>query len=229
MKKLIVFFITCSLFFSCTKTDECGKKCVDIRIRGRVRNMEGNVGIPNIPVTVAWNSYKTWFGSADVISITKVNTDKSGDYDFVVAIDSSLFTHNYIQVDIPLDSNFINYDCSTRTDVLAYRIVDLYSSYFSFRLFPITVLTLKVIHPANSTLLGGAIGHSHGTDFGSNYGDYSWQKRGVLKDSLIKIKTNSVEFTTLNWSKLVDPGKSTNHRDSILCKKNAQNVFEITF
>ena len=225
MKKVIFFLMVCCLMSSCTKTDECSKNCVDVRIKGQVKNMEDNVGIPNVPVTIAWNSYNGWLGLI-VIPIAKGNTDKFGNYDFLVAIDNSLFGKNYILTSIPLDSNFLYLNCSTKTDAISYNITSSSSSTFLFELFPKAILTLK-IYPSNSTFKGGQVGYSF-TKATSNYTHY-WSKSNNLQNYLLKFDTRANVFTKIFWAKYDALGVLTEYKDSLICKKNVENIFQITF
>lgn len=226
MKNVIVLLMAFCLICSCVKSDECKKNCVDIRIKGQVKNMESNIGIPDVPVTIAWNSYRTWFGSPDVTPITKGKTDKFGNYDFLVAIDNSLFDKNYILASIPLDSNFLSFT-STRTDVRSYNITSSGLSNFVFELFPKAILSLKIIHPANSTIKSGQVGYSF-REATSSYTHY-WSRGNNMQDYLIKFDTRANVFTKIFWAKYDANGIFTEYKDSMICKQNIENVFQITF
>jgi hypothetical protein len=229
MKKVMVFLMVCCLVFSCTKPNECGKNCVDIRIQGQIKNMEDNIGIPNVPVTIAWNSYIKWLGTSDVISITKGNTDKSGNYDFVVAIDSSLFRHNYVNVEIPSDITFLYTGCNSEADKQSYRITSIYDGNFLFAAYPKAILNLKVVHLTNSTLSSGEVGCSFGQELNKNYDRYRWFDRNSARDTLIKIETRSGVLTRIYWNKYAASGQITSFQDSIICKKNVESNFQVTF
>jgi hypothetical protein len=104
MKKVMVLLMACCLICACNKYETCDKNCVDITIKGRVLNMETNVGIAKVPVEVAWHKITIGFWSPSPIPIECVKTDNSGNFDFVVTVDSSLFNGQHIEVRISNDT-----------------------------------------------------------------------------------------------------------------------------
>ena len=114
MKKSTLFLIIiCSILLSCKKEQfqTCEKNCVEINVRGQVKNMETNKGLPNVPVSISWSSAPFCLTCNSSNKIASIKTNEFGNYNIIITVDSSFFAWNtYIKVSTPTDNkNFLYY------------------------------------------------------------------------------------------------------------------------
>lgn len=228
--KISLLFVTLFPTLSCHKDREqfqnCNKECMDIKIKGQVKNMETNTGISNFLVSVRWKNSEPCFLCFDNKNIAQVKTDNLGNFSFNIAVDSSLFNEKHIEVFIPTDNNnFFYTPDSGRNPTTEFDILSGGSYEFKFEVFPKATLTLKIKHNSHN-LTGAEISHSFHK---GGVVDYSWFKNSnsVQQDTIQRVSTASGLMTRINWRKWFGVGNYINFQDSLRCEKGKENVFEI--
>ncbi len=229
MKKFIVFLSFVACFFSCHKQYEtCEKECSIFTIKGRVLNMETNMGIANTPISVRWRSSGGFgFSGGSSKDIADGKTDNSGNFTFNTNIDTSLFKKYSIEVSIPTDNNNFLYIPSPFSTYSIIEVSSTQSKNFLFRVFPIAKLTLKINYPINNSTSECV---SYG--FAPNYGyTCCWNKspNPSIRDTTLTVETASGILTNIKWYKKDAQGNVKVLTDSILCKKGVENVIKITY
>ena len=221
------------LILSCSKEQfqDCSKSCVDIKIKGQVKNMETNSGMKDIIVSSYWKNSTFCFFCPTLKKIAKVKTDNLGFFTLDIVVDSSLFKENHIEVSIPTDNiNFFYSPDPYGNPFTEFDINSTGSYNFSFQVFPKANLNLNLKYSKNNNLHSTNVLNQFNEN-GAWYGIYSWYKtiNSVQRDTIVKIETASGIFTKIKWTKVSSPGKWIDFEDSIKCEKGKQNEFEITF
>lgn len=226
MKNLLLAlaFLT---FISCKKELEqhCYNSCVTIN--GQVKNMETKEGIKDVPVLVLLEESQISFPYFPK-KITKANTDKFGNFKIIVPVDSSYFRNSYhLSVQIPANNKDFLYIPNAFSNDFSYFNIDSVGTYdMTFEVYPKSILNIKVVHPQNNNLVGGSINHYYGIQ---SHSDYSWTNKSITKDTILKVETGDGVFTKILWYKYEANGSQQIYQDSVLCKRNAVNTFEVTF
>jgi hypothetical protein len=222
MKKLIVFFMACSLFSSCEKKyEECEKDCADVIIKGQFIDAETKVGLSNIDLNIFWNT-TAWLGDSKPLISGK--TDKLGNFNYAVSVDTSLF-HNRYHIAIEITNNNEGYS-NTGNPYQIFPIIKAGTYVYLLNQYSKATLRLKVKHIPNSPYKSGSLEHQISL---TTYFDYAWTDKVSPKDTTIEIQTISSEYTKIKWAKQSALGQYENFSDSIKCKSNVENIFEIKF
>lgn len=230
MAKSTFFILLVSLvILSCKKEQfqSCEKNCVDIKVRGQVKNMESNKGLSNIPVSISWASAPFCLTCNSTGIIAKTKTDGLGNYGVAISVDSSLFVNSYIKVSIPTDNkHFLYYPDPSGNDFTSLDIDSVRISDINFEAYPKAILIFNVKHPKNSKLQAGQIFHSYSRQFSME--DYFWFDKKPVKDTLIKTVTGAGIFTKITYRK-IENDKYIDTKDSLKCESGRENVYEISF
>ena len=181
MKKILyvnIFTFLLLSIFSCSKEQfqDCSKNCVDIKIKGQVKNMATNSGIKDIMVSSYWKSSTFCFFCPILKSIGKVKTDNLGFFTLDIQVDSSLFKENHIEVSIPTDNTNFFYSPDPGGNTFTEFDINSTGSYnFSFQVFPKTNLNLNLKYSKNNNLYSTNVSYQFNKN-GASYDIYRWYK-----------------------------------------------------
>jgi hypothetical protein len=226
MKKLAFLFCLSTCFGSCIKFNNCSDGCTDIDITGTVINMETGLGIANVPVEIYERHFSMAMFTKSDERLKRGKTDKSGKFSFTCAVDN--YNINSIYVEMPAtDINFI-YAPRPCAQISSFSTFRSGTTNLVFKLYPKTTLTLKLKRPINSTAINGEVYHTFLNEAGPTR-DYVWNGTDFINNRTITAEVGVGEDTKITWNKTDASQVFTSFSDSIKCKRNSDNVFEITF
>src|SRR5215204_3917468 len=105
MLKLFYLSAVIIAIVSCKK-ETCHGNCEEIKIVGRVVDSSNTKGLANILVKVYWQDRGICYQCPE-IDISSKKTDKDGNFNFSVSIDTSRFGKYALYVAIPIPKGYI--------------------------------------------------------------------------------------------------------------------------
>jgi hypothetical protein len=94
-------------------------------------------------------------------------------------------------------------------------------------MYPKANLTIRLHRVQNDNFAYFLVEHYYLN--GSAYGDYSIAGQQFAESPVINTVTSADIYTKISWKKVFSPGVFTQQVDSIICTKNGNNFFDISY
>ena len=234
MYKIIIIAITLAtilvhLFVSCVDiySPDCETgNCVVVKIKGSVVVKPTGTGMSDIPVEVNFVNFNTYPSHGMIIFSGK--TDKNGEFNFNATIDLNSFKDYSLRVIVPAQENYIHNPHSDS----GYSAITFHSfdedafQNINFEFYKETVLTINLnrtqtddfeLFYMQQFILKNYIHHPIYVN-GANASSRSLQQKAVADI-----------YTIIVWQKILKNGERHSHIDSLICRTNTNNVFNINF
>ncbi len=214
--------LTCILSCSCKKdAPTCTGNCVDVTISGRAYLKTDDSGLAGVPVEVNWAKAIAF---SDTYKIASGNTASDGRFSFHVTIDSNFFKDHFLVVSIPEDTNYLAIN-SYEIRFSGLAVADMQNIEFVF--YPKANLTINLHRVSFDNFLYFSVDHIYTNSF--IIGDYSLTGSQYAKDTSFTVTTSADIYTKIIWTKSITAYNSVDQTDSLICKRNSLNSFDINF
>lgn len=232
MKVISLIFLLTIFFISCKKEQQflaCTNDCKTFQLQGRAYIGTTNLGLPNTKFRLRWEPFGNGciYCPGDKYDIYAGKTDASGNFKFTVTVDSSRFSNSSLKLITPDKDNFMNSFTGyvMRSNINQDRIKIVY--------YPTTTLTLKLFKRQNDVLKFVNISHEwvqiNGDGRTINITDYSEVRPIAGGDTTIKFTTVADIPTIVKVSKRFPDNSSIDIKDSIICRKNQNNMITMYY
>jgi hypothetical protein len=233
---LILFTLFFALYFiSCKKnSSSCSGNCAEFNITGIVFNKINNAPIANdvIKITLKQRGNCITCSSSELAS---TNSDINGNFNIKLMLDTTLLNSNYILVTAATPDGFILAPALASSFSDAHKVDD--ASVFINSIDSLKPLRFAYYPPANLKInLHRYFAESfqslevdHGFDLYSSV-DYLSSTLPFSKDTTLNVITSADIFTTISWEKtaIANIG-NVDYEDSLICKKDMENVYDIYY
>lgn len=227
------YLLVCLFFFACGQKenfDFCEENCGEVRVNGRVENMETHLGAASVPIRIGWEKNNGCFFCFQD-NIANIKTDKNGNFNLVLNLD----TTNFETQDLVFTADFDGKKyCpwGTGNSYQKHYDINKIGEYDIFyEAYPKVTYTLNLRYSPDNEIDSVKVYHNfYGGWWDYGY-DYTWNMQDGAQQNLSKkIETGAGAITLIMWQKHV---KSTNtwlsFSDSIRCESKKENVFNIEF
>jgi len=224
--KAIVLFLIVSAF-SCEKEDmekyvpDCKTgSCVNANIKGSLRINPTGEGLRNVPVEVYFSDSPKVPLFPTERKVASGKTNKNGEFDFKVTIDTKSFENFHLIVKIPEQKNYI-------TASENFRKFDSYCENalknINFRFYKKASLTINFKRTQTDVF----------DDFSGDY-RYDNNHRILLSpkyatNGILQIETAADVYTIIQMWKYLNHEITFEFVDSLICKRNDNNVININY
>ena len=225
---ITLFLAACA--FSCEK-ENMGKyapdcktgNCVSVNIRGALRVKPSGAGLNNVPVNVYFdNSHLSRvpiFTTQRKVATGKTN--KNGEFDFKVTIDTKTFEDFRLIVEIPEQKKYIAVSGYFKSFG---SINEEVIQNINFVFYEKTTLTINLIRTQTDEF-----DYFSGTyRFDNNYRTLLPTIRDS-KNAIWQIETGADVYTKITWIKRFKEKTIYENADSLICKPKINNVYNINF
>jgi len=236
---VIVLFLTASTF-SCEKDSmkmyepdcETGN-CVSVNIKGSliVKPSGEGLKIKNVPIEVYFSRITSaWIPAKRRIILGKTN--KNGDFDFRVTIDTKSFEDNYLIVKVPAQKNYF---CSSEFGVERNNF-KIYSKYneevlknITFEFYKKTNLSINLNRTNNDDIETLYVHQFFDGKIDAGNSMHILSEAELVTINKVQHETAADVYTYIHWRKLMKNGEDKSYVDSLICKPNVNNVYTINF
>lgn len=232
MKIHTIFLLIAILFFSCKKEIrflECTNNCKTFLLQGRVYDGTTNLGFSNTELKLRWEYFRSncFYCPGDKYDIYVGKTDANGNFNFNITVDTSRFLNYSLNLITPKKENFYNSFVSSLNDSNLNQVP------INIVYYPSTTLTLKLIKIQNSTLKFINIFHEwrqlHGDKRLIYITDYAQSRPIAGGDTTINMSTVADLKTIVTVEKRFLDNSFLDIKDSIICKKNQNNILNMYY
>ena len=232
MRVAIIFSLLTILFISCKKEPQflaCTSNCKTFELQGRAYVGTTNIGLPNTKLRLRWEDFGNGclYCPGDKYDIYVGKTDASGNFKFTVTVDSSRFNNSSLKLITPDKENYFNSFVGyvNRSNINQAPISIVY--------YPSTTLTLKLFKVQNDVLKFVNISHGwvqiNGDGRTINLTDYSEVRPIAGGDTTITFTTVADIPTIVKVSKRFPDNSFEDIKDSIVCRKNQNNIITMYY
>ncbi len=232
MKIATLFFLLTPFIFSCKKETQfldCANNCKSFSLRGRAYNGITNLGLPNTELKLRWEDFGNgcFYCQGDKYEIYVGKTDENGNFNFAFTVDTSRFNNLSLKLITPEKEDFYNSFTGyvNQTNLNQHPIIIVY--------YPTTTLTLKLFRIQNDSLKFVNISHEwrqvNGTGNLTFFSDYNSTRPITKGDTTIKIITAADIQTIVTVEKRFPDNSFLDIRDSIICRKNQNNILNMFY
>jgi hypothetical protein len=230
MQKLLLrLLLIISIVPSCKKEEiKCERNCVPVRVSGRAYDATTNNGFSNIPITASWSASFTMGGFAPSPKLVyKGKTDKDGYFAFVVNVDSSLFDKNHLDVQVPVQPEYLrnSYD-HVEESLFEYSEAGLQN--IDFAMYPKANLTIRLHRVQNDDFEYFSVEHYYKRS-AMHYSDYLITGPQFARDTVIQTETSAGIHTKVKSDKTFGLGNVEERIDSIFCTAGGNNIIDIDY
>jgi hypothetical protein len=224
-----VFFISISIFFISCKKDipACTGNCADIVVSGKVYDATNNIGFSKVPLTIDWfSNHRNCIFCPASKRVYSGSTDKNGNFNFTITIDSSLFLDYDLTLRVPNQPEYLSYSNDYfESQLYKYNPTGFQNT--QFKMYPKANLTIRLHRVQNDNFTYFLAEHYYLN--GSTYGDYIIAGQQFAESPVINTVTSANIYTKISWKKVFSPGVFTQQVDSLICTKNGNNFFDIFY
>ena len=236
-----MLFLTITAF-SCEKEDmkkyepNCRTgNCVDVNIRGTLVVKPEGTGLRNIPVVVYF--YK---GSRVPLfpverKVASGKTNRNGEFDFKVTINTRSFEEHYLIVKIPEQKNYftIHSEYGATFD-MNHRIYRDYNAEdfksINFEFYRKTNLTINLNRTQTDDIARlNVLPEFVGAYVGSGMTNFQLFEDELKTTNKLQWVTAADVYTYITWIKSLSNGERKTYSDSLICLPNVNNVFNINY
>lgn len=230
MKATLLFIVSATIFFSCKKdilNKKCLQNCKTYNIKGRFYDGTTNEGFVNTPVNLKWDYFRYCIFCPSSKDVYSGKADATGDFNFTVDLDTSLFNDYSLQLTTPKFNNYFelfprdilksDLQQNAMINVAYYPIANL--ELHLHRTQTDIIKNLNILHVWKATVSGETI---------TSY-DYTGQTPQIIGDTILNIKAPASISTKIYITKSLSNGNRVEITDSLVCVKNTNNIFHMNF
>ena len=231
---LIALFLTVCAF-SCEKDNmekyapDCKTgNCVSVNIRGALRVKPSGAGLNNVPVDVYFSNSHLFkvpiFPTQRKVTTGKTN--KNGEFDFKVTIDTKTFEDFRLIVKIPEQNNYIAVSENIRSFG---GINEEAMQNINFVFYNKTILTINLNRTQADDVEILYIHQFFDRRIHAGNFMHILSAAELETTKIVQHETAAEVYTTISWRKLLKNGEQQNQIDSLICKPNSSNIFNINY
>ena len=232
MCKIIAITLTVMLvylFVSCGAdiySPDCETgNCVVVNFKGSVLVKPEVTGISDIPVEVNFENPNTY--PVRVMNIVTGKTDENGEFNLKATIDLNSFEDYWLRVYVPVQEVYISKPPRSSHISKTFNSFDEDAfQNINFEFYKKTMLTINLNRIQTDDFESFTVG-PHVEDWLYNLGFTI--KDPNTKDEVIQFITAADVYTQIVWVKILKNGERHTHIDSLICRTNTNNVFNINF
>jgi len=240
MKAKILLLICVGYFFtSCEKDylpDLDSEHCINVNIKGSVCVKPSEEKLNNIPVEVLFVYNYSMF-SYEIQKVVSGKTNKNGEFDFKAIIDTTSFKNYYLCIRIPRLADYISFPYSGNSNYVDINFydydADALQKSINFELYKKVKLTINLKRTQTDEFEYFSVEHSFVDNL--RYSDYLISSPTFATSEILQCETAADVYTKIRWGKrlkgdtmgsLYGPNA---HIDSLICRQNSSNVFNINY
>lgn len=228
--RLLVTFLSCISLTSCIDSIEppeinflqCDSNCYKLKVSGQIINNLTNNGIPDTRLTLSWDKVICFFCS-EKIDTTYSNNE--GYYSFDVFIDTSYFTDGYfLLLQIPKESTYLHYSDPFRNFIR--EVPDTTDNIINFYLQPAAKLEIHLNRIEKDTFNNMSVSYYYYLETSYEHKSFTYSIDSL--NQIIYGRTVAGLKTYITWKK--ELGEIIHYgKDSIICKQNERNIFQLNY
>ena len=229
---IAMFLATCTL--SCEKdlypeyiaTCNSGN-CVDVNIKVSLILKPSGEGLSNIPVDIHFSEkWQVWF--PEIKKVASGKTNKNGEFDINLKMNLEDFKKYILFVRIPEQKNYITIPSTklgySEISFISFEPEALKNIKFLFYKKANLTINLNKIQ-TNNDLVYLTVTHEFDKYNGSNIFHVTELEENII----LHRETAADMYTKVLWQKRLVNGEQQFYSDSLICKQNSNNIFDINF
>ena len=203
---------------------QCDSNCFALNVSGNIINKNTNKGISGMPVTLKWTDSYCFFCFFNTIDTT--HSDNEGYYNFDVLIDTTYFRHAFnLSIEIPEDSTYLFHGYPFTKSIG--EVPDSSEKVINFELQPAAQLELHLNRIEKDTFQYFYLSYHYidKVSFGVIEG---LRNSEDASNEVYTVPTAADIKTYIVWTKVFNKVK-TRKMDSIVCRQNQKNIYELNY
>lgn len=202
--------------------------CMSVNIKGSLLVKPSGEGLKNIPVEVYFErNSSAWI--PEKRKVVSGKTNKNGDFDFKVTINTKSFEDYHLYVRIPEQKNYIS---ATRPyGEFIWRNFDSYDEdelkeNIIFEFYKKAIFTINFIRKQTDYFDS----FSCNISISGSRGIWNMNEESIkLTNGIVQLETVADVYTIIQWTKYLNYNKVECKSDSLICRQNSNNIININY
>jgi len=230
-----IFLFICLSFTSCDeyRPDLDSKHCVNVNIKGVLHVEPTGEKINDILVEVFFKEKrKDFIYLGKILKVISGNTDENGVFNFNVVIDTMSFNDYDLNVKVPRSNSKYISSVSGGNDEyvnISFRCFDIQAlQNIDFAFYNKAILTINLNRTETDNCSGLNVAHSFdGYQYTSNSFTTDSIQNGTSR--ILQLETAADMDSRIRWIKFMMNGDRYHYADTLICRQNEDNIFNIYY